>query len=37
MWRFLNINVTDYSEKQVDEALQGVQADENFKKQLKIC
>jgi len=35
MWRFLNINITDYSEKQVDEALQGVQADENFKKTIK--
>lgn len=35
MWRFLNINVTDYSEKQVDEALQGVQADENFKQTIK--
>ena len=35
MWRFLNINVTDYSEEQVDEALQGVQADENLKQTIK--
>ncbi len=35
MSRFLNINVTDYSEKQVDEALQGVQADESFKQTIK--
>lgn len=35
MYRFLNINVTDYSEKQVEEALQGIQADENFKETIK--
>lgn len=35
MYRFLNINVTDYSEKQVDEALQGIQADESFKQTIK--
>lgn len=32
MKRFLNINVTDYSEKEVDNVLQGVAADSNIKK-----
>ena len=35
MKRFLNINITDYSEKQVDEALEVVQADESFKRTIK--
>ena len=35
MRRFLNINVTDYSEDEVNNALQGVQADDNFKKTIR--
>ena len=35
MWRFLNINVTDYSENEVNNALQGVQADDNFKQTIR--
>ena len=35
MWRFLNINVTDYSEDEINVALQGIEADENFKKTIK--
>ena len=35
MSRFLNINVTDYSENEINIALQGVEADENFKQTIK--
>lgn len=35
MKRFLNINITDYSEKEVDNALQGVDADENIKNLIR--
>lgn len=35
MWRFLNINVTDYSENEINVALQGIEADENFKQTIK--
>ena len=35
MWRFLNIKVTDYSEDEVNIALQGVEADDNFKQTIK--
>ena len=35
MWRFLNINVTDYSEDEINVALQGIEADDNFKKTIK--
>lgn len=35
MWRFLKINVTDYTEKQVDEVLQDVEANDNFKQTIK--
>lgn len=35
MWRFLNISVTDYSEDEVNNALKGVQADDNFKQTIR--
>ena len=35
MWRFLNINVTDYSENEINVALQGIEADDNFKQTIK--
>ena len=35
MWRFLNISVIDYSESEVNNALKGVQADDNFKQAIK--
>lgn len=35
MDRFLNIKVTDYSEKEINNALKGVEADENFKQTIK--
>lgn len=35
MWRFLNINVTDYSEDEVNSALQGVQATDDFKQTIR--
>ena len=35
MKRFLNINVTDYSEEEVNNVLQGVDADENIKKTIR--
>lgn len=35
MWRFLNIKVTDYSEDEVNIALQGVEADDNFKQTIR--
>lgn len=35
MWRFLNINVTDYSETEINNALQGIDADESFKQTIK--
>jgi len=35
MWRFLNINVTDYSENEINLALQGIEADDNFKQTIK--
>lgn len=35
MWRFLNINVTDYSETEINNALQSIDADESFKQTIK--
>ncbi len=35
MDRFLNIKVTDYSEKEINNALKGIEADENFKQTIK--
>lgn len=35
MWRFLNIKVTDYSEDEVNIALQGVDVDDNFKQTIR--
>lgn len=35
MWRFLNINVTDYTERQVDEVLQGIEENDNLKQIIK--
>lgn len=35
MYRFLNINITDYSETEINNALKGIEADENFKQTIK--
>lgn len=35
MYRFLNINLTDYSETEINNALKGIDADENFKQTIK--
>ncbi len=35
MYRFLNISVTDYSETEINNALKGIEADENFKQTIK--
>lgn len=32
MWRFLDIKITDYSEDEVKQALQGIEADDSFKQ-----
>lgn len=35
MYRFLNINVTDYSENEINDALKGINADDSFKQTIK--